>query len=630
MGLPVTLTGNSQNNVLINAGGGLYTAQVNAFEGNDVVTLEGDYEFSYVGLDGDNDILLVGDTGPGSSFFVASSVYGGNGEDNLAFFITDFRDNIVSLDQGNDRLLLSTSVLKAPPTGAFIERNSLLGGDGTDAIIIDNTVRKFNYNVVELGANENTPGGPTIDFIVDTILAGTAITDLIKDGPLGEYIYLAATEVDRSTIRGGQGTDFIFLESFTGSPEPGVNGGADLAVNRSLINGNQDNDLIVVARNVDNNTAILGGKGTDRFLLINGTFEDSRVNGNLGGDELLFTSIQTNRSSFFGGQGDDTFNVLSATIFASKISGDLGDDNINFLAAVSSNTSLYGGEGNDEIDDFSTAIASNGNLLDGGAGNDVLRQASNIASAITNGITNGVFDYAATFIGGTGADVMTGDLATQPLTGKRLAPGEADVEGASSDTFQFSFGDSDITASVARRDTITDFDSNASRYLRNGVVAFNNPLLNPFTDFANPNNLPPALPTLPPVDFLLLQRERDIIDLTDTDIVINNLGSQISIGGVAQAVSINSQGRVIDSAVSDITLFVQAGASLTTEGAAIIWEETAPSVAPRSQLFISNGNGVLDSQDLLIQLDQVAGFIGNDGGLRISNGDISDITYLPV
>lgn len=618
------LEGNSSNNTLANGtpGGGFFQGTVRAFEGNDTVILNGDYEFTYVGLDGDNDVLLVGDTGPGTSFFVASTVFAGNGEDNLVFLTTSFEDNFVSLDDGNDRLLLTSSIIKSPP-GASIINNTILGGIGTDGVIVDNSVRRFNRNIVELGDNENSNFGAALDFVTDALLAGTLFTDLTKGGPVFEYVYLAATEVDRTTVRGGQGTDIIVLESLTGSPEPSVNNGQDLAVSRSLINGNQDADVIVVARNVANSTSILGGQGNDTFLMASGTFDSSRVNGNLGADTLIFASIETNRSTFLGGQGDDTFNVNSATIFASKVGGDLGDDNINFLAAVSSNTTLSGGDGNDEIDDFSTAIASNGNLLEGGAGNDVLRQAANIAAAASNGVLNGVFDFAATFVGGTGADVMTGDLASQALGAKKLIPGEADVEGASSDTFRFSFGDADITTSVARRDIITDFDSNASRYLVNGVSAFNNPALNPFTDFDNPTVADgPA-----PADFLLLQRERDIIELTDTDIVINNKGAKLKVGLNEVGVSINSLGRVIDANVSDILKFVQVGASLTTEGAAIIWQETSLGVPPRSQLFISNGNGVLDNQDLLIQLDQVADFVGDQGGLRISNGAITDITF---
>lgn len=621
----ITLTGNSSDNTLVNSGPGFFEAQINAFEGNDTVLLNGDYVESFIGLDGDNDVLLVGDTGPGTSFFVASTVFAGNGQDTLVFLTTTFENNFISLDQGDDRLFLSSSIVKFPP-GATIAGNTMLGGTGTDAIIVDNTVRRFNSNIVELGDNSNSNFGAALNFVTDALLAGdlgTKLVDREQRGPVFEYAYVAATEVDRSTIRGGQGTDIIVLESVTGSPEPAVNGGQDLAISRTLINGNKDDDIFVIARNVANATSIYGGQGSDSFFLVSGTFESSRVNGNLGADTMIFAAIETNRATFLGGQGDDTFNVNSATIFASKIEGNLGDDDINFLAAVSSNTSLLGGNGNDQIDDFSTAIASIGNLLDGGQGNDVLRQASNIASSISDGLLNGVFDYAATFVGGTGADVMTGDLATQPLTGKRLTPGEADVEGASSDTFRFSFGDSDITTSVSRRDTITDFDSNASRYVRNGVDPFNN-VLNPFLDFANPNEVAAVLP---PVDFLTLQRERDIIELTDTDIVINNTGASLSVAGVPLTFSINGLGRVTDG-VSNIQQFVQLGSSLTTAGAAILWEETSLTTPPRSQLFISNGNGLLDSDDLLIQLDQVAGFIGNDGGLRISNGAISDITYL--
>lgn len=605
---------------LANTGPGNYDGTINALDGEDSIVLGGDYDGIFIGLDGGADALAVGQTGAATAYVRNSTVRAGQGQDNLLFLTSELRKNEIWLDDGNDRLVLSTRPLN--PAGSTIIGNTFLGGEGTDAILVLNTVNKFNQNLVDLGGNDGTPLGGFADTLLDGLLGGTAFLDLIADGPITEYAYVAATEVFETTVRGGQGDDIIFFESFTGSPD--TLDGDDLTLDKSLVNGNQGQDFIAIARNVDNNTSILGGQGNDNMVLLSGLFNDSRINGNQGADLLTVFTIESNRSTFFGGQGDDVIDVASATIFSSKISGDLGNDKINFLAAVSANTTLAGGEGDDEIDDFSSAITNIGNKLEGDAGDDTLRQAANIFASVSGGALNGVFDFAATFIGGTGADRMTGDLETQLLGKKQLNGGGDDVLGASSDTFQFAFGDSVINGNGTGRDIITDFDSNASRYLNNGTPSFNVPT-NPFTDYNNPIT----------ANALTEARERDVIDLIDTNISINSAG--------LSGVLINSRG-LVTSGVGNIESFVTAGASLTTRGAAILWNESpnVPTTAgnlipPRSQLFISDGDGVLSSGDLLMQLNQVAGLVppplddssGNPftatGGLIITGGDITDI-----
>ncbi len=413
----ISLQGTPGDDLLAQSGPGDFTGSVNAFEGNDSVALGGDYTSLFVGLDGNDDILVVGNTGAPTAYFRTSTVNGGDGDDNLAFFANELSGNQVFLDRGNDRLLLSTRLPFVNP-GSSIVGNTFEGGDGTDAIIVTNLVNQFNQNLVDLGGNGGTPLGAFTDFLIDGLVGGQAFQDLIDQGPVVEYAYVAATEVFQSTIRGSDGGDILFFESFTGSPD--TLNGQDLALNNSLVNGNKGQDFIGIARNVANDTSILGGQGDDQLLVLSGTFNDSRINGNMGADLLTVLDIEMNRSTVFGGQADDVINVASAVIAASKISGDLGNDKINFAAAASTNTTLSGGDGNDEIDDFSSAISNIGNKLEGGAGNDTLRQAANIAAGTFGGGVNGTFDFAATFIGGEGADKMTGELDTQLLGRKQL------------------------------------------------------------------------------------------------------------------------------------------------------------------------------------------------------------------
>jgi len=621
MAAPLIYIGSSADDFYTQGVANGYTANITTVEGQDTVLLSGDYTDSIIDLGEDADALAIGDFGPGAQEVLTSTILGGSGEDNIGLFLSDGEDNLIELGEGNDRLLLSSvpiAISGLPPVFANYLRNTIFGGDGTDGVTVDNTVNAFNNNIVELGDNDESTLGAFADLTVDFFASGTTFQDLLKQGPPVEYVYLAATEVFQSTIRGGQGEDVLLLESLTGSPSS--TDGLDLGINNSLISGNAGDDFIGVARNVENGTTINGGRGNDQFLLLSGTFFDSIVNGNLGADLITFGAIDVNQSTFYGGQGDDTMNVGSAIIKNSLLSGDLGNDKINFFAAQSISNTLSGGAGNDEIDDFSYTILSQGNLLDGGVGNDVLRQAANIA-----GPAGGLF---ATFVGGKGQDHMTGDLNTQllgPKQGTAFDPVNGvitDLAGATSDMFRFRFGDSDITTAVSRRDTITDFDSHASRYLLPGVVAFNNPFINPVTDFANV-----ATAVMDPTI------RRDTIDLQEetatpgvfSDVAI--LNGATNNAGLLAGVVLNTKGRVIGG-VGNIQKFVEAGASLTTKGAAIIWQETAAGVAPRSQLFISDGVAGLSDKDLLIQLDQVSGFGTGVGGLVITGGNITDITLV--
>lgn len=622
MTLTTLYNGDDGPDIGITATGSFTNKEVQTYAGDDSYGLSGDFVGGLIDLGDDSDLLGVTDFATQPGLFANSTVYGGSGEDNLVFFVSRVFNNTVDLGDGNDRLFLNGYPLPlslifpglgTPATSASIDNNVFLGGEGTDAIIIDNTVLTFNENFVDLGDNDNSSLGAFADFLIDGLIAGEDFNDLIDQGPVVEYVYCAATEVDSSTFRGGQGEDILFFESFSGSPDS--LDGDDLPLTTSLVNGNSGDDIIGIARNFAAQTSVLGGRGNDNILLLSETFLSSQVNGNLGADIITLGAIDAQAATFYGGQGDDVMDIGSAVIKGSLLSGDLGNDKINFGALVSVQNTLSGGQGNDEIDDFSYAISGQGNLLLGGDGNDTLRQAANIFATISNGAGNGVADFAATFIGGIGADRMTGDLNTQGFAPKQLNVAGTDVLGASSDTFQFSFGDTVVNAFGVGRDVITDFDSNASRYLINGTPAFNLPV-NPVLDFASPNPL--ALPPLP----LLEDRERDVIDLLNKKITVGTPTNLNTSPYVGESVSTNGLVR----GVGSMTRFLQI-ASTIGEGGALLWEETGSlGPSPRSQLFISDGVAGLTGGDLLIQLDQVAGFTNSStAGFLITNGNITDI-----
>ena len=590
-----------------------------SLKGDDIVRLNTDLSNSSINLDGGDDDLLITSTTSVNPTFRQSVVRSGGGNDTIVISTRNGADLQIWGDLGADNIQL-THVGVGPGfsqvDNASFVRTTILGDDldgvggGVDTVYIDNHVARFNQSFVNLNGNGNGIIAPVEDAVIDAIAKNDTLglLDLGLEGML-----VQAGEVFESTFRGGTGSDWIVFDSLFNAFE-GAAGTTPL--DSSFINGNEDADAIAILRDLDN-TTVRGGEGNDYLTVVNGTARNSLFNGNQGADLINIVGILADQSTFYGGIGDDVITVASAVTNNSLISGDDGDDAINFLALNSTDTTMRGGEGDDTIDDFSTAITSLGNLLDGGAGDDVLTQAANI-------ILSGVTDFASTFIGGTGADVMTGENSGQPLgpkEGNDIGDAATAIIGASKDLFRFSYGDSEINRQGVGHDQITDLDSNASWYLD-----FN-------ADFTNPANYNVSVAALPLPD-RLTPLERDVIDLTNGNIKFG-ISTVLPDGG--GAVAVNSKGLVL-SGVDNITEFVLAGSQQTTAGAALVWTESAaPFITPApfevaefrtSWLFISDGDGVLTNQDLLVELTNVAfDRTSATGGMVINGGNITDMVF---
>lgn len=607
MAFDQTLLGTIGNDNLLYSGLGNTSFFFRSLQGDDQVIFDTDVKLSSLNLDGGNDNLLITSTSTVNPTLLSSTIQGGGGADVIRIRTRTGADNFIFGDLGNDTIQLSA----VTGNNASYVRTQVWGDNGTDeggidTVYIDNSVAAFNQSIVDLGNNDNGLFiGPVSNAVIDALAKGTPLNLLT----LGlEGLLVQSGQFDQSTVRGGAGSDWIVFDSLF-NPFAGAAGTSDLS--RSSINGNAGDDAIAILRNTDR-TSIQGGQGDDFINAFSGTMRSSVFNGNLGADTVLVGTVLSQATTYYGGQGDDTLNIFSGVADNSVFSGDRGNDKINFFAANTTGSTLRGGDGDDQIDDFSSAITSLGTVIDGGTGDDELSQAANI-------VLPSVTDFGSTMIGGQGADVMTGDLNTQPL-GRKEYDGAVDIDGASRDLFRFSFGDSVINAQGVGHDEITDFDSNSSFY----IDAAGNPTVPSDYNFRPDDGVINALDDL----------QRDQIELTNTNIKVG-ISKTIDIGGgVTVNVNVNNRGL---SNANNITDFIQAGV-LQDEGAAILFNQFPDPFTPgapfdveqfrASWLFISDGSGDLSDGDLLIELRNVAFDPDSvNAGMILDSGRIVDFQF---
>ena len=152
------------------------------------------------------------------------------------------------------------------------------------------------------------------------------------------------------TVDGLPGNDSIF-----GTGAPSLN---------DIIYGHMGNDTInglAGTTEIDLST-MYGGQSNDAIY----ANKFDTVYGNLGNDSVFFSGSST----AYGGQGDDSIFVDAANVSNAAFYGNLGDDSLGVRNVAGSpdtltNSSLYGGQGNDRI-----RVEGSGNLAHGGLGND--------------------------------------------------------------------------------------------------------------------------------------------------------------------------------------------------------------------------------------------------------------------
>ena len=365
-GLPVTISGNANGNLIIGTPG---NDVISAGAGNDIVSaLSGD---DTVCLGPGDDVL---DGGPGTDTMVADAtpdgrdVFVGNSagasEGDVALYSARTTPVNVSLDGiDNDG---------AAGEGDNIDAGKLVGGSAAD--VLSSGTKEVGIHLVG-GA-----GGDTL------------ISNAFTEGGAGDDTISLIAGASGGTFFGGDGNDTI-----TGGP------------NRDTISGDDGNDKINGAGGDD---AIFGGFGDD---VLNGFLGADNMSGDEGNDTLIgglgddviaggagndsFDGLVTKdgRDLYIGGAGTDTADyrtrqfgpttVLSLSLDGVANDGEPGEGD-NLLADIEN---VNGGVG-------SNVITGNGgpNVLRGGTQGDTIRGADGIPGNDS-------------VIGGLGIDSCTAD-----------------------------------------------------------------------------------------------------------------------------------------------------------------------------------------------------------------------------
>ncbi len=406
-------------------------------------------DITVAGLSGD-DILSfgsavqagTGDGGRGLGYSIGSSdISMGAGDDTFTFSgqagsgAAQLRSTNVKLGAGADYTLINGLVSASGST--------VRGNEGDDEIVFTNSTGNGTtaHNVL-INANA---GGDSINFAWSgTEVAGVGILGGAGDDTVSATFGAvsawasAADTFSGAKVGGNKGADSIIVD---------VIGTSD----QVRINGNSGNDTITVTAAADNvNFAVAGGKGNDLITaaFIAGNSSDAAtVGGSLGNDtvSVKFSGGHVSGLELGGASGDDSliFSNQGAVLTAdgSELLGGTGADTIalnigsnvivsaanGFVADLGGDGGSAGGGGAIDLNLSATMSAASGGLFFRGTttGDDI--DVSNVTGG--GGLTRGVFSanegadtitfethsggaYSATrFVGGSGADLITAQIA---------------------------------------------------------------------------------------------------------------------------------------------------------------------------------------------------------------------------
>ncbi|NEQ76888.1 MAG: calcium-binding protein [Okeania sp. SIO2C9] len=478
--------------------------------------------------DADNDTLVA---------VSRTSLYGGVGDDFLRGLIGD---NWYSANQGNDILLIGT-------------RDSLYGGRDSDTIsaftpdVVEaldfDTLPTFTGNtgqgqnfisanrqedlVVAFGDRDTIFGGKDNDTLYSlgnqVLISGDIGNDVIiqvnqeSTGTPVNSTAIALTSIERSTLLGGEGSDFIqgavgpfgdgrnSLDGGAGndtirgqaSRDTLAGGGGDDFITTGLLEENEDkfstNGIAVTVPGFAGQNRLDGGAGDDTlasgFLsdtMIGGQGNDclsgifSRVDGGEGNDTIDATSISTNASgggsievTLIGSSGNDILLGSTNAGVANFFDGGTGNDFIQFGGT---NDQLIGNtQGNDTIIAFQGGGTApfliedtqGSNTLSGGDGADIL-----ITGAGDDSIVGGTADDSLgdSISAGAGDDVIFGRGGTDTILGGAGddyiaagldGTGDSLIGGQGNDSFAYFAVEEDVT----ENSVIVDFDPSDDRIL---------------------------------------------------------------------------------------------------------------------------------------------------------------------
>lgn len=271
----------------------------------------------------------------------------------------------------------------------------ILGGDGNDTLYGGEGNDTIYGNITHLGVyshergNDEIYGGNGNDFI-----HGGGGNNKLYGGSGNDTIYVGGTGSvgQTSEVAGGQGNDQLYGSSGNEVYIFNIGDGVDVIKDRNghdsikfgpgILPENLSIDWQwpkLTIRILDND-----GNPTADKIVINGSVEEFRFND---GQVLSWQEIHqlgrvidgSNSSDFITGQGNSIINGNDGndTIWAKSsdnVWAGKGDDTINFSGV---SMKLYGGDGNDVIQATTENFGfGNGNLIEGGKGNDSIKGTS--------------------------------------------------------------------------------------------------------------------------------------------------------------------------------------------------------------------------------------------------------------
>ncbi len=486
----LSITTGAGNDVITGSGG---NDVIDAGAGDDVVTGGPGTDIAFLGAGDDRFIWNPGDG--------SDSIDGQDGTDTLVFNGSDANETFV-LSANGSAAQLFRDVGNVTMTLNEMEAINLATGDGSDTVVVnDMTGTGITKVAIDLAATGSRKADGALDQV---IVNGTSGNDFItianQNGAvtvngLAAQVTIAHADgmLDQLTVNGGAGDDVIDASALAANQIMlMINGGAG----NDVIFGSRGNDTVIGGQG---NDITFMGAGNDRFIWNPGDGSDT-VDGGDGFDTLVFNGSNVGENmTLSGGNGQATLNrdVGAVTMRLTSIEEvDIaalgGADNITINDLTGSGVKQVG------IDLSAPAGSGTGDgaadtvTVNGTAGNDHIRVASNGASVVVSGLAaqvtiNGAEHANDTLIinaqqgndtidasalqarqinlvlnGGSGNDTLIGSSGNDTLFG-----------GFGADTFVFggNFG----------HDTVSDFSVGTGNGA-NDFVQFDRSIFSNFTD----------------------------------------------------------------------------------------------------------------------------------------------------
>jgi Ca2+-binding RTX toxin-like protein len=348
-------------NVTLNLGNGNNSALVQ--DGKHVIT---------TGTGNDNVTLGAG---------IASSINVGDGDDNVIITKTQTNSSFsVSLGAGNDSLKVN-------------------GAGG--AIKVGNSSGNDIFNLININTQISASGGNNLINLDNSGLTGDVNSISLAAGD----DQLTANSSGQTTIRVGEGTNQINLDG-GGTFSVSAGGGDDQVkilglANSTLSLGNGNNTILAQ----DGNHKITTGSGNDNITLGAGI---STISSGDGDDSVTIATTQnTNNYTINLGAGNDSLQLNGNGGELARVSSSSGNDQIN-INNIRSQITLSSGDNTVNLNN--SQLSGESNVINTGAGNDMIAVKSNGSNTInvgngTNQITLSG-NSSNTVTSGSGNDVI--------------------------------------------------------------------------------------------------------------------------------------------------------------------------------------------------------------------------------